>query len=178
MREIKNDKTGSMNQVGMISNHNLCVLSSEKYIAGAETASTVDWLVDCGIPKIFAINREIATENKIIDTRVNDIRSGSRISLPRVVEVCFPATNAPIKTIMPKSPGMAVFLTIFAPKATENAGPVPLPPMLRARNMAIKNGISIMLKIPSIRQNYLTAMLIIFFRGILKNFEQTRGFIP
>ena len=59
-----------------------------------------------------------------------------------VVAVPFPAKIAPRNTMIPKSPGIKLFLIIFAPYAAENEGAVPLPPILIARNMATKNGIS------------------------------------
>ena len=107
--------------------------------------STVDWLVDCGIPKIFAISNDIDTENKIMEVSVIVINSGFIKPFPSVLEVSSPAINAPKNTITPYKPGIALRLTIFAPYATENEGPVPLPPIFIAKNIAIRNGISITL---------------------------------
>ena len=44
------DTMGRINQVGIISVISLCELNSPKYRAAAITASTVAWLVDCGMP--------------------------------------------------------------------------------------------------------------------------------
>ena len=55
-------------------------------MAGATMDSTVAWLVDCGIPARLAINKEMATENKMIETTVNDIISGFNNPLPTVVD--------------------------------------------------------------------------------------------
>jgi hypothetical protein len=49
--------------------------------------------------------------------------------------------RAPANTIIPKIPGITLFLKIFAPKAAEKAGEVPLPPILIAKKMPIKKGI-------------------------------------
>lgn len=111
-------------------------------MAGATSASTVAWLVDCGMPDKLAIKRAIATENRIIETMVNDIISGANKPFPMVVAVPFPAIIAPRKTITPNSPGIKLFRMTFAPYAAENAGPVPLPPMVTAKNIAITKGIN------------------------------------
>ena len=131
-----------MNHVGIISKNSLSVFKEFKYRATALTDNTVDWLVDWGIPAKFAINSEIATEKRIIETTVNDIISGDNKPLPIVVAVPFPAIIAPRKTIIPNSPGIKLFLITLAPYAAEKAGAVPLPPIVIAKNIAIINGIN------------------------------------
>ena len=111
-------------------------------MAGATMESTVAWLVDCGIPARLAINKEMATENKMIETTVNDIISGFSNPLPTVVAVPLPAIIAPRNTMIPNKPGIKLFRITFAPYAAEKAGAVPLPPMVIARNMAMIKGIS------------------------------------
>ena len=130
-----------MNQVGMITKNNFSVCRSLKYKATAETDNTVDWLVDCGIPARFAINNEKDTDNRMIETTGTDIISGDSKPFPTVVAVAFPARMAPRKTIIPKRPGIRLFLMTFAPYAAEKEGAVPLPPMFTARNIAMTNGI-------------------------------------
>jgi hypothetical protein len=44
--------------------------------------------------------------------------------------------------MIPKSPGMMLFRITFAPNAAENAGAVPLPPMVMARIIASMYGTS------------------------------------
>ena len=111
-------------------------------MAAADTAITVDWLVDCGMPKRLATRSEMDTENKMMDTMLYDIILGSSKSFPRVVAVAFPAIRAPKNTMIPNKPAMALRRMAFAPKAAEKEGPVPLPPMLMAKNMATRKGIS------------------------------------
>jgi len=43
--------------------------------------------------------------------------------------------------MIPKKPGITLFLKIFAPKAAEKAGEVPLPPIFIAKKIPIKKGI-------------------------------------
>ena len=111
-------------------------------MAAAVTDITVAWLVDWGIPNKLEISRAIAAENRMIDTTVKLIISGANNPFPTVVAVPFPAIIAPRKTMIPNNPGIKLFLIIFAPYAAENAGAVPLPPMLMAKNIAIINGIN------------------------------------
>ncbi|MBC8490671.1 MAG: hypothetical protein H8D45_32040, partial [Bacteroidetes bacterium] len=82
------------------------------------------------------------TEKRIIENIVKLIISGASNPFPIVVAVPFPAIIAPKKTIIPNNPGIALFLIIFDPYATEKDGAVPLPPMLIAKNMAIIKGMS------------------------------------
>jgi hypothetical protein len=93
------------------------------------------------MPAILAISRDMDTENRMIETSVRFISSGSSNPLPMVVAVCFPAINAPRNTIIPYKPGIALFLITLAPYAAENDGPVPLPPIVIARNNPIMSGI-------------------------------------
>ena len=62
--------------------------------------------------------------------------------MPIVVAVPLPASIAPKKTIIPNKPGIKLFLITFEPYAAEKAGPVPLPPIVIAKNIAIINGIN------------------------------------
>ena len=65
----------------------------------------------------------------------------ARILLPKLKVTLLPAIKAPIKTITPNKPGIKLFLMTLAPYAAENAGDVPLPPILIAKNIANKKGI-------------------------------------
>ena len=94
------------------------------------------------MPARLATRREIATEKRIIETIGKVIRAGSIISLPIVDAVSFPAMIAPRKTIIPNRPGIRFLFITFAPYAAENEGPVPLPPIFIAKNIAMINGIS------------------------------------
>lgn len=109
-------------------------------MATAVTDNTVDWLVDCGIPNKLATSSEMETEKRIIETILRDIISGASSSLPIVTAVPFPATIAPKKTIIPNKPGIKLRRSTFAPYAAENAGPVPLPPILIEKNIASIKG--------------------------------------
>jgi hypothetical protein len=103
----------------------------------------------------LAMRREIATDRSIIDTSVKFIKSGSRSSFPKVFDVCCPPIRAPKKTMMPNNPGIAALRIIFAPYATEKAGPVPLPPIVNAKNIAMRKGISMILNMVLVfLQNY------------------------
>lgn len=115
-------------------------MSFSKYMATAVTDNTVDWLVDCGIPNKLAISKEIETEKRIMVTTFRDIISGDSNSFPIVVAVDFPARIAPKKTMMPNNPGIRLLRSTFAPYAAEKAGPVPLPPIFMAKNIAIIKG--------------------------------------
>ena len=88
----------------------------------------------------FANKRLIATENKIMDTRVKVIISAGSNSFPTVTAVALPAINAPANTMIPKKPGIKLFLIIFAPYAAEKEGEVPLPPIFTARKIPIRKG--------------------------------------
>ena len=105
-------------------------------------AKTVVCTFDCGIPRILAIKRVSPTEPKIIVTSSQLIIAGDIKSLPRVVEVPFPATIAPIKTIIPKRPGMADLRITFDPYAAEKDGDILVPPMFMARKTAANKGIN------------------------------------
>ena len=98
----------------------------------------VAWLVDCGIPRRLANNRLMATENRIMETSEKPIISAGSNSFPTVVAVALPAIKAPANTMIPKNPGIKLFRIIFAPKAAEKEGEVPLPPMLMARKIPIR----------------------------------------
>jgi hypothetical protein len=100
----------------------------------------VDWLVDCGIPNKLAISNEIETEKRIMETTLRVIISGCSNSLPMVAAVPFPAIIAPKKTMIPNKPGIRLLRSTLAPYAAEKAGPVPLPPMVIAKNMAMIKG--------------------------------------
>lgn len=106
---------GKKNQVGTISKNNLSVFNLCKYKAGATTARTVAWLVDCGMPDKFAINRVIATEKRMIETMVKENNSAPKSSFPMVVAVAFPAIMAPKKTVIPNRPGIKLFLITLEP---------------------------------------------------------------
>ena len=88
----------------------------------------------------MATNNEIETEKRIMVTTFRDIISGESNSLPMVVAVDLPANIAPKKTMIPNNPGMRLLRSTFAPYAAEKAGPVPLPPMFMAKNIAIIKG--------------------------------------
>lgn len=106
---------GSMNQAGMISKNRTSVSNWLKYRAGAANASTAAWLVDCGIPAMLEMSIVTAMEKRAIDTIIKVIYSGWRMPPPIVPAVFLPATNAPMKTIMPNRPGMIVLRMTFAP---------------------------------------------------------------
>jgi hypothetical protein len=57
-----------------------------------------------------------------------------------VIAVFFPASKAPSKTKIPKSPGIKDLRMMPDPKAVAKEGAVPLPPMFNARNMATSKG--------------------------------------
>ena len=137
---IMNDITGRINQAGIISKKSLLVLSFSKNVAAAATAKTVDWLVDCGIPNKLATKSEMETEKRIIDTTIRDMNSGASNSLPMVIAVPLPARMAPKNTITPNKPGIKLLRSTFAPYAAEKAGPVPLPPIVMAKNIANTKG--------------------------------------
>jgi hypothetical protein len=92
------------------------------------------------MPARFAISRDIATAKKTIETTTLLMREGFKIPVPRVFAVSLPANIAPKKTIIPNNPGIRLLRMAFAPKAAEKDGPVPLPPIFIAKNMAIKKG--------------------------------------
>jgi hypothetical protein len=68
------------------------------------------------------------------------IISGESSSFPMVVAVDFPASIAPKKTMIPNKPGIKLRRITLAPYAAEKAGPVPLPPIFIAKNIAIIKG--------------------------------------
>jgi hypothetical protein len=88
------------------------------------------------------MNKVIPTEPNIIVTNSQLIKAGGIKSFPKVAEVAFPATIAPKKTIIPKSPGIIDFRITFDPYAAEKEGDILVPPILMARKTAAKSGIS------------------------------------
>ena len=134
------DTTGKINLAGIISNISFSDCSFSKYIATAATDNTVDWLVDCGIPKKLAMSREMETEKRMIETTFPDIIPGGNNSFPMMVDVAFPAIIAPKNTIIPKSHGIKLRRITLAPKAAEKAGQVPLPPIFMAKKITMISG--------------------------------------
>ena len=84
----------------------------------------------------------IVTDKRIIEVSANPITSAGRISLPIVNDTFLPARIAPKKTNIPNKPGIKSLRIKSAPKAAENEGAVPLPPIFIARNMARMKGIN------------------------------------
>ena len=90
----------------------------------------------------MAINREDATETRMIEVKVKFMTSLGKIPSPIVTDTFLPAMRAPRKTKMPNNPGIKSLRMMLAPYAAENDGAVPLPPILMAKNMARRNGIN------------------------------------
>ena len=104
----------------------------------------VAWLVDCGTLSRFAASSDSATDIRTIVVSVIPMMSSGRMPRLTVTATFLPAMRAPARTKMPNTPAMRSRRMRPAPYAAENAGAVPLAPMLMARNIAARKGISSM----------------------------------
>jgi len=71
------------------------------------------------------------------------ISEGFTIPEPNVAAVFLPAIVAPRNTIRPNNPGIRLLRITLAPYAAEKEGAVPLPPILKARNIPRIKGTNI-----------------------------------